>query len=86
MEDITVPLGFIGAVLSVAAYAPQIVQIVREKRAGGISVPAWAAWLLSALLIVPHAFVTQDALFIVLQLLTVLSTALVLVLAMRYRG
>ncbi len=85
MTDFTLWLGFVGAFLGVAAYAPQILEMIRDRKAEGVSLAAWAIWLVSAIIIMPHAVETGDSLFIALQALTILSCGIVLFLALKYR-
>ena len=47
--------GFAGAGLAGAAYVPQIAHLVRARCSAGISQLAFAAWLLSSVLITARA-------------------------------
>ncbi len=79
-------LGVIGIAISVAAYVPQVIHLAREHCSAGVSSRAWAMWLLSGLLIGLVAVQRGDMVFILLQLSSFTSAALILVLARRYKG
>jgi lipid-A-disaccharide synthase-like uncharacterized protein len=79
-------LGVLGIAISVAAYVPQVVHLGREHCSAGVSSRAWAMWLASAVLIGLLAMHRRDPVFILLQVSTLTSAAVILVLARRYRG
>jgi lipid-A-disaccharide synthase-like uncharacterized protein len=79
-------LGVIGIAISVAAYVPQVVHLAREHCSAGVSSRAWAMWLLSGLLVGLVAVQRGDPVFILLQLSSFASAAVILVLARRYKG
>ena len=78
-------IGLAGIAISIAAYVPQVVHLVKEHCSAGISVRAWAMWLLGAVLVSIVAVDRQDPVFIVLQGSTLTSAAVILVLAHKYR-
>jgi lipid-A-disaccharide synthase-like uncharacterized protein len=79
-------LGVIGIAISVAAYVPQVVHIAREHCSAGVSSRAWAMWLAGGLLVGLLAVQRGDPVFILLQLSSLTSSAMILLLARRYRG
>ena len=79
-------LGVIGIAISVAAYVPQVVHLAREHCAAGVSSRAWTMWLLSGLLVGLVAVQRGDLVFILLQLSSFTSAAVILLLARRYKG
>ena len=79
-------LGVIGIAISVAAYVPQLVHLAREHCSAGVSSRAWAMWLLSGLLVGLVAVQRGDVVFILLQLSSFTSAAVILLLARRYKG
>ena len=79
-------LGVLGIAISVAAYVPQVIHLAREHCSAGVSSRAWAMWLVSGLLVGLVAVRRRDAVFILLQLSTFTSAALILLLARRYKG
>ena len=68
------------------AYLPQVVHLWREHCSAGVSRRAWAMWLASSLLVGALAVHRGDPLFISLQLSSLASAAVILVLARKYRG
>jgi lipid-A-disaccharide synthase-like uncharacterized protein len=79
-------LGLVGIALSMLAYLPQVVHLAREHCSAGISRRAWAMWLLSSLLIGALAVHRHDPVFVLLQVSSMTSAAIILSLAHRYRG
>ncbi len=75
---------FIGVALAAAAYLPQILHLVHQHCAAGISRSAFGAWLLAALLITSHAVAAGEAVFIALGIVQIIATAIVLFYAKRY--
>ena len=79
-------LGVAGIVISMLAYVPQVVHLGRQHCSAGINRRAWAMWLVSSLLVGTLAVHRRDLVFILLQLSTLTSAAVILTLAQRYRG
>ena len=79
-------LGVLGIGISVAAYVPQVIHLAREHCSQGVSSRAWTMWLASGLLVGLVAVRRGDPVFILLQLSTFVSSAVILVLAHRYKG
>ncbi len=79
-------LGITGIAVSVLAYLPQAVHLAKERCSAGVSRRAWGMWLLSSLLIGALALHRRDLVFILLQVSSMMSAAIILTLAQRYRG
>jgi lipid-A-disaccharide synthase-like uncharacterized protein len=79
-------LGIAGIAISVVAYLPQVVHLVREHCSAGVSRRAWSMWLLSSVLIGVLALHRRDLVFILLQITSLTSAAIILSLAQRYRA
>lgn len=79
-------LGVAGIALSMAAYAPQVIHLWREHCSAGVSGRAWTMWLISSLLVGALAMHRGDPVFILLQLSTMTSAAVIVFLVHRYRG
>ena len=77
--------GFVGAGLAGAAYVPQIFHLIRARCSAGISRLAFAAWLLSSLLITARAVAIGVGVFIVLGGIQIVATTLIVVYAARYK-
>ena len=80
----TETLGFIGTLIAVGAYWPQIRIIISEHCSAGISLRAWGLWLLGTSFILIHALTTQDTVFILLQVLGFILIATVIILTKFY--
>lgn len=79
-------LGVVGIAISMAAYVPQVIHLGREHCSAGVSSRAWAMWLAGGLLVGVLAVHRRDAVFILLQLSSLTSAAVILFLARRYKG
>ena len=79
-------LGIAGIAISVLAYLPQVAHLARERCSAGVSSRAWMMWLLSSLLIGALALHRHDLVFVLLQISSLTSAAIILSLAQRYRG
>jgi lipid-A-disaccharide synthase-like uncharacterized protein len=79
-------LGVAGIAISMLAYMPQVVHLAREHCSAGVSRRAWAMWLVSSLLVGTLAVQRGDLVFILLQISSLTSAAVILTLAQRYRG
>jgi lipid-A-disaccharide synthase-like uncharacterized protein len=79
-------IGIAGIAASMLAYLPQVVHLAREHCSAGVSRRAWAMWVVSSLLIGALALHREDPVFILLQISSLTSAAIILLLAQRYRG
>jgi uncharacterized protein with PQ loop repeat len=79
-------LGFAGIALSVLAYLPQIVHLIKEQCSAGLSLWAYSLWSMAALLLLAYAIARKDLVFISLQSYQAVATALVLYYCLRYRN
>jgi lipid-A-disaccharide synthase-like uncharacterized protein len=79
-------LGIAGITISVAAYVAQVAHLAREHCSAGVSSRAWTMWLAGGLLVGLLAVQRGDPVFILLQLSSLTSAAVILLLARRYRG
>jgi lipid-A-disaccharide synthase-like uncharacterized protein len=83
-QDVYQLLGFLGAIVVAAGYLPQIVRIAREGCSAGVSVHAWATWLVASLLILLHALAIGDPVFVSLQAVNVTAIISIIALAKHY--
>ena len=79
-------LGIAGIAISISAYVPQVVHLGRERCSAGVSTQAWAMWLVGAMLITVVAVQRRDPVFIILQISSLASAVVILLLARKYRG
>jgi lipid-A-disaccharide synthase-like uncharacterized protein len=79
-------LGIAGIAIAMLAYVPQVVHLGREHCSAGVSRRAWVMWLVSSVLVGSLAIHRGDLVFILLQISSVTSAAVILFLAYRYRG
>ena len=86
MKPLFEVLGMVGIGLSVIAYLPQMTHVAKEHCSAGVSVRAWRMWLVSSLLIGSLAVYRLDYVFVALAATSLASSAIILILAGRYRG
>ncbi len=79
-------LGFVGVALGFVGYMPQVAHLLRQRCSAGISVHAYLIWLSAAVLLLTHALLIYDGVFIVLQAFGAVLDVAVLALAIKYRG
>ncbi|TMC83128.1 MAG: PQ-loop repeat-containing protein [Chloroflexi bacterium] len=79
-------LGFAGVALGFVGYMPQVVHLLRQRCSAGLSVHAYLIWLTAAVLLLTHALLIYDGVFITLQTLGSVLDIAVLFLAIKYRG
>jgi uncharacterized protein with PQ loop repeat len=79
-------LGFIGTALVFAGYVPQIEHLIKEHCSAGISIRAYALWCSASLLVLIHATMTKDAVFVCVQFVNLTAGCLILFFARVYEG
>jgi uncharacterized protein with PQ loop repeat len=77
--------GFVGVGLIAAAYAPQIVHLIRAHCPARVSRPAYTVWLVASILLAIKAIAIQAWAFVGLGAIEVVATALILFYAARYK-
>jgi uncharacterized protein with PQ loop repeat len=82
---VTEMAGFVGVGLNGAAYAPQIVHLIRGRCSAGISRPAFIVWLVASILLAVKAIAIQAQVFIALSAIEVVATSIILFFAARYK-
>ena len=83
--DIPQILGFIGATIVIAAYLPQVMHLVKERCSAGISLGTYALWFLASLLLLAHALMIEDMVFITLQVFNLFFIAIIYFFARKYK-
>ena len=79
-------VGFLGTILVIAAYLPQIQHLIKEHCTGGISLRAYYMWLTAALLLLVHAVAIRDSVFILLQAYQLGACGLIVFFCRKYKG
>ncbi len=78
-------LGFAGMGLCVLAYLPQLIHLIREHCAAGLSPGAYCMWAIAALSLLGYAIAKRDPVFISLQGYHVAASTLIFYYALRYK-
>jgi uncharacterized protein with PQ loop repeat len=76
-------IGWIGTILVIVAYYPQIHHLYVEKCAWGISISTWFIWFGAGALLLAYAFSRQDFLFVVVQVINMAAIAATILLVRR---
>ncbi len=76
-------VGWMGTVLVIAAYFPQIRHLYSEKCAWGISLTTWWIWLVSSVFLLIYAASEGSLLFILVQSINMLAIITTIILAKR---
>jgi lipid-A-disaccharide synthase-like uncharacterized protein len=74
-------VGWIGTILVIAAYYPQIRHLYREKCAWGLSITTWAIWLLGSGFLLAYALLKGTPIFVLVQCVNMLAIAATIFLA-----
>ncbi len=77
--------GLSGAAIAAFAYVPQISHLVGERCSAGISLRAFALWLVASVLVTIHALTVVDAVFILLGVVQFGATGVILLFGHKYR-
>jgi lipid-A-disaccharide synthase-like uncharacterized protein len=78
-------VGMIGTALIMAAFVPQIVVLLKTRRAGALSVKSNALNLAASISLFAYAFLRDDMIFIITMGFSLTATIVILVLNIRYR-
>jgi uncharacterized protein with PQ loop repeat len=78
-------IGFAGTAIVIIAYMPQIHHLVKGQCSAGISLKAYALWLVSSSLLLAHAFYLNDIVFVALQSYQLGATMTIVIFAWKYK-
>jgi uncharacterized protein with PQ loop repeat len=76
-------IGWIGTILVIVAYYPQIKHLYVEKCAWGISISTWVIWLIASGFLLAYAVLGGSTLFIFVQIINLLAILATIMLAKR---
>lgn len=79
-------LGFVGTALVIGGYIPQIVHLIKEHCAVGISILAFSLWCAASLLFLIHAAMIRDSVFVGVQIVNLVAGGLIVVFCKKYEG
>lgn len=79
MENTINILALLGTIIVAVAYIPQIIHLIRKHCAYGISIGAWGMWLFAAFLLLPHAIILKDLVFISLFIVQIVAILFILI-------
>jgi uncharacterized protein with PQ loop repeat len=78
--------GIVGTIMVIAGYVPQVRHLIKERCSAGVSTRGFALWCASSMLFLVHAVVLRDAVFVIVQVLSLVANGSVVFYARRYRG
>jgi uncharacterized protein with PQ loop repeat len=76
-------VGWIGTILVIVAYVPQIRHLYVERCAWGMSIPTWLIWLAASVLLSAYCISRGEILLTVVQICNIASILLTIVLVLR---
>ncbi|HEX8845279.1 MAG TPA: PQ-loop repeat-containing protein [Pyrinomonadaceae bacterium] len=76
-------IGWVGTVLVIVAYYPQIHHLFVERCAWGISVLTWLIWLLASILLLTYCILRREVLLCVAQGINITAIVTTLILVRR---
>jgi uncharacterized protein with PQ loop repeat len=79
-------LGMVATGLVIGGYVPQIVHLIKERCTVGISMPAFTLWCLASLLLLIHAAMIEDAVFMGVQTVNLVAGGLIVGFCKKYEG
>ena len=85
ITPLTEIIGFIAAILTTLSFVPQIVLIIRTRRTSGISLLMYSIYVIGILMWFAYGLMTQSLPLILSQLVTLLITGSILIIAARER-
>jgi hypothetical protein len=75
----------LGTSIIIGGYVPEIAQLVRTRRSGGVSITSYLLWSAASALLLEHAWHIRSPAFIVLTAFQALSCLLIAGLAYWFR-
>ncbi|HET8709387.1 MAG TPA: PQ-loop repeat-containing protein [Candidatus Saccharimonadales bacterium] len=85
-NSIIIALGFIGSIISAAAYVPQIYHLVHERCTAGLSKRAFGLWLVASVLMLVNALYIGSPVFVFLTSVQTVATAIIFGFTVAYNG
>jgi uncharacterized protein with PQ loop repeat len=79
-------IGFVGTILAVAAYVPQISLLMKQRSASDIDIRSWILWFVATSLILIRALSGDDLVFKVLAVSNVTFAIVILGLVFTFQG
>ena len=76
-------LGYIGTFIIVVGYLPQIIHLIKEKCAWGISQRSWILWLIGGIFLLAYSMSKQDMVFSLVQTVQIVAISLTIFYARR---
>ena len=77
--------GFLGTVLVIGGYIPQVARLVRTQNAEGVSGRTYLFWAVASGLLLVHAWSMRSVVFTALMVSQILGCVLIATLATIYR-
>lgn len=78
--------GFAGTAIVAVAYIPQIRHLIKEHCSAGISVQAYSLWFLASLLILAHAAMIKDIVFVFVQCVNLAAICVIVICCKEYEN
>jgi uncharacterized protein with PQ loop repeat len=79
-------IGFIGALISISAYFPQITHLIKVKNSTGVNPVSLFIWLFGNLMVLVYSFYINDIVFIILAILEGALLITTIFLSIKYKN
>jgi uncharacterized protein with PQ loop repeat len=79
-------IGFIGALISISAYFPQIIHLIKVKNSTGVNPVSLFIWLFGNLMVLVYSFYINDIVFIILAILEGALLITTIFLSIKYKN
>jgi uncharacterized protein with PQ loop repeat len=79
-------VGMVGTALIIAAFVPQIVLLLKTRRAGALSVKSNALNMMASISLFLYAILRDDVIFAVTMSVQLAAAIMILILNLRYRS
>ncbi len=77
-------IGLVGTILCALAYLPQIIHLIRERCAAGLSVWAYVMWVVASGCLLTYAVAIRDPVFVALQGYHLIAATLICFFSKKY--
>jgi MtN3 and saliva related transmembrane protein len=74
----------LGGIISLTAYLPQVIHMIKTKSSAGLSVLAWYCWILGTLLLLFYAISLHNTPYIIVESLYLFANITIVFLAYKY--
>jgi len=78
-------VGFVGALIFLCSYIPQVVHLIKKKNSAGVSAVSWIMGIVGLIVLFAYAVYREDVVFMPLLFIELIVTILTLILVIKYK-